>query len=71
MSAYKIAKEVMAQAIEQAAAAGYDEQALARGLMTEVINVYKRGRSHADIASELAFLADNLNDDEDYAFMRP
>ena len=71
MSAYTVAKEVMAQAIERAAAEGYDEQQLARGLMSEVINVYKRARSHEDIASELAFLADNLNDDEDYAFMRP
>lgn len=71
MSAYKIAQQVMADAIEKAAAAGYDEQALARALMSEVIAVYKKGRTQQDIASELSFLANNLDDDEDYAFMRP
>lgn len=71
MSAYKIAQQVMAEAIEKAAAAGHDEQALARALMSEVIAVYKKGRSQADIASELDFLANNLDDDQDYAFMRP
>lgn len=71
MSAYKIAQQVMAEAIEKAAAAGHDEQALARALMSEVIAVYKKGRSHADISSELDFLANNLDDDQDYAFMRP
>ncbi|MEL0168447.1 MAG: hypothetical protein VW877_10010 [Pseudomonadaceae bacterium] len=71
MSAYKIAQQVMADAIEKAAAAGYDEQALARALMSEVIAVYKKARTQQDIASELSFLANNLDDDEDYAFMRP
>lgn len=71
MSAYKIAQQVMADAIEKAAAAGYDEQALARALMSEVIAVYKKGRTQQDIASELSFLASNLDDDEEYAFMRP
>ena len=71
MSAYKIAQQVMAEAIEKAAAAGHDEQALARALMSEVIAVYKKGLSQADIASELDFLANNLDDDQDYAFMRP
>ncbi len=71
MSAYKIAQQVMAEAIEKAAAAGYDEQALARALMSEVIAIYKKGRTQQDIASELSFLASNLDDDEEYAFMRP
>lgn len=71
MSAYKIAQQVMVEAIEKAAAAGYDEQALARALMSEVIAVYKKGRTQQDIASELSFLASNLDDDEEYAFMRP
>ncbi|BDX17597.1 MAG: hypothetical protein CMK85_04795 [Pseudomonadales bacterium] len=71
MSAYTIAKQVMAEAIEKAAAAGHDEQALARALMSEVIAVYKKARTQQDIASELNFLANNLDDDEEYAFMRP
>lgn len=71
MSIYKLANTVMQQALEQAAEAGYDEQEMARALMTEVITVYKRKRSQADIAHELGFLAENLDEDQDYAFMRP
>lgn len=71
MSAYKLARVVMAQGIEQAAAQGYDEQAFARAMMAELIAVYRRARSMDDIASELKFLADNLDEDEEYAFMRP
>lgn len=71
MSAYKVAKAVMAQGVEQALAEGYDEQAFARAMMTEVIAVYRRARSMDDIASELKFQADNLDEDEEYAFMRP
>lgn len=71
MSVYALARTLMQQAIEQAQAEGHSEQQLARALMSEVIAVYKRQRSNADIANELAFLADNLDDDIDYAFMRP
>lgn len=71
MSVYALAKSVMQQAIEQAEAAGHGEQELARALMAEVIAVYKRGRSQSDIVHELNFLAENLDDDADYAFMRP
>jgi hypothetical protein len=71
MSVYALARTLMQQAIEQAQAEGHNEQQLARALMSEVIAVYKRQRSNADIANELAFLADNLDDDIDYAFMRP
>jgi hypothetical protein len=39
--------------------------------MGEIVAVYKRGRTNADIAHELGFLAGNLDDDADYAFMRP
>lgn len=71
MSVYKLAGEAMQQALQQAAQAGYSEQEMARALMTEVIAVYKRERGAADIAHELQFLAENLDEDQDYAFMRP
>ncbi len=71
MSVYTLAHTVVQQAIEQARSQGHSEQMLARALMSEIIQVYKRERSNADIANELAFLADNLDDDIDYAFMRP
>lgn len=71
MSAFSLAKEVMQQALAQGQQQGFDEQAVARALMAEVIAVYKRGRSQQDIRHELEFLAENLDDDTEYAFMRP
>lgn len=71
MSVYKLAASAMQQAIAQAAEAGYGEQDMARALMAEVIAVYKRARTPADITHELQFLAENLDEDQDYAFMRP
>lgn len=71
MTAFSLAKEVMQQALSQGQQQGFDEQAVARALMAEVITVYKRKRSMADIRHELEFLADNLDDDADYTFMRP
>lgn len=71
MSVYKLAEKLMQEGADQAQQAGYSEQELARALMTEVINVYRRERTLADIAHELNFLAENLDEDTDYAFMRP
>lgn len=71
MSIYKLSEAVMQQALNQAGEAGYSEQEMARALMAEVLAVYKQGRTQADIAHELQFLAENLDEDQDYAFMRP
>lgn len=71
MSVYKLAEKLVQEGIDQAQQAGYGEQELARALMTEVINVYRRERTLTDIAHELNFLAENLDEDTDYAFMRP
>jgi len=40
-------------------------------MMNEVIAVYRRDRTIADIGHELHFLAENLDEDADYGFMRP
>ena len=71
MSVYALANTVMSNALSEAEQAGYSEQELARALMTEILAVYKRSRSASDIAHELEFLAENLDEDQDYAFMRP
>lgn len=71
MSVYKLAEKIVKEGLEQAQQAGYGEQELARALMTEVLNVYKRERTLKDIGHELNFLAENLDEDTDYAFMRP
>ncbi|MFT6431386.1 MAG: hypothetical protein ACJAXR_000546 [Halopseudomonas sp.] len=71
MSVYTLAKKIVQEGIDQGQQAGYGEQEMARALMAEVLNVYRRERSLVDIAHELNFLADNLDEDIDYAFMRP
>lgn len=42
-----------------------------RSLLNEVIEIYRQSRSYDDIASELHFVADNLDPDTDFEFMRP
>ncbi|MFN3579350.1 MAG: hypothetical protein ACK4VV_02615 [Pseudomonas sp.] len=71
MSVYKLAEQLMRDNIARAEAEGFTSQELAKALLTEVINVYRQQRTQADIAHELTFLAENLDEDADYAFMRP
>ncbi|KAA0695102.1 hypothetical protein DT594_09625 [Halopseudomonas laoshanensis] len=71
MSVYKLAAQLMQDNLATAQAQGFNEQELAKALMNEVIAVYRRERSISDIAHELHFLAENLDEDADYAFMRP
>lgn len=71
MSIYRMSEMVMQQALNQAREAGYGDQEMARALMAQVLAVYRRERTPADIAHELSFLAENLDEDQDYAFMRP
>jgi len=42
-----------------------------RALLSAVVERSKGVRSQEDLAAELMFLADNLDDGRDYAFMRP
>jgi len=42
-----------------------------RALLSEVVQQSKALRDAQELAHELQFLADNLDDDRDYAFMRP
>ena len=71
MSVYKLAAALMQENIARAEAEGFTDQALARAMISEIISVYRRERTQADIAHELQFLAENLDEDADYAFMRP
>ena len=71
MSVYKLAAALMQDNIARAQAEGFTDQALARAMISEIIAVYRRERTQADIAHELQFLAENLDEDADYAFMRP
>lgn len=71
MSVYKLAAQLMQKNLAAAQTQGFKEQELAKALLNEVIGVYRRERSISDIAHELKFLAENLDEDADYAFMRP
>lgn len=71
MSVYKLAAQLMQDNLAAGREQGFNDQELAKALMNEVIAVYRRERAITDIAHELNFLADNLDEDADYAFMRP
>lgn len=57
----------LAEALEQGTAA----DAVARALLYRVLATYQETRSVDDIRSELEFAAESLDDDREYAFMRP
>lgn len=42
-----------------------------RALLSAIIELNRAERDAGDLASELQFLAENLDDQRDYAFMRP
>jgi transcriptional/translational regulatory protein YebC/TACO1 len=44
---------------------------IGRALVNAGIAIWQESRSIGDIAQELSFLADNLDPDEEYTFMRP
>ena len=66
-----LVKKHMDALLAEADAAGLSHDVVGRALINQVIELYRQTRSIDDIASELTFLADNLDPDEEYAFMRP
>ncbi len=67
----EIAKQSIAEGLKRIEEAGLSEDAFARALINEAIGVSRRTRSVGDIASELEFIAENLDEDQEYTFMRP
>ncbi|MBL4906977.1 MAG: hypothetical protein JKX94_05950 [Sneathiella sp.] len=59
------------KALDGAAASSISEDALARALIGEAIEVLKKNRSAEDISNEVTFLAENIGEEDDYTFMRP
>lgn len=70
MSVYQWAADELQRAVAAAGEAGFDEALALRALLSQVIERSKQTRSVADLAQELEFLIENL-EDRDYAFMRP
>ena len=72
MSTYQMVAKHVEAALAEAAAQKIDNEVVARYLLSEAVRVFKQAnRSDKDIASELVGLAENLEDDPTYAFMRP
>ncbi|MCA0303684.1 MAG: hypothetical protein LCH95_14865 [Proteobacteria bacterium] len=72
MSTYQMVAKHVEAALAEAAAQKIESEVVARYLLSEAVRVFKLGnRSDKDIAAELVGLAENLEDDPTYAFMRP
>lgn len=72
MSTYQMVAKHVEAALAEAAAQKIESEVVARYLLSEAVRVFKQAnRSDKDIASELTGLAENLEDDPTYAFMRP
>jgi hypothetical protein len=69
-SAHDIVQQYVAAAIVAAEAQSIPPETVASSLITEAVRILKQHRSIADIASELSFEIDNLEEQE-FAFMRP
>lgn len=71
MGVHDWARAALAQVLEQGGGEGFDEALALRALLSAVVERSKGVRSQEDLAAELMFLADNLDDGREYAFMRP
>ncbi|WP_248798761.1 hypothetical protein [Pseudomonas sp. MWU13-2105] len=71
MSVYEWARQQVQASLEDAQVEGFEPGLGLRALLSAVVQQSKALRSAEDLADELQFLAENLDDDQDYAFMRP
>lgn len=71
MNAGQIARCHFAAAMAQAVAEGQDTDAVGRTLLAEVVKSMLLRRSMADVRAEILAMADNIDPDTDYMFMRP
>ncbi len=71
MSIHNWARTALEQNLEAAKAGGFTEELALRALLSAVVERSAALRSAEDLAQELTFLADNLDPERDYSFMRP
>lgn len=71
MGVHQWARQAIEQSMQGVEAQGFDQAMALRALLSAVIERNRAARSAADLAAELQFLADNLDDERDYSFMRP
>jgi hypothetical protein len=71
MSVYEWARQELRQSLDAAQEVGFDPGLSLRALLSAVVQQSKGVRSLEDLADELQFLAENLEEGQDYGFMRP
>ena len=71
MSTHAMVASHVAAAPREAEAGAISTDVFARCLLSEAIRLFRQQRPIADIAAELAAAADNLDEDEPLAFIRP
>lgn len=71
MGVHEWARHELASSLVRAEAQGFDSALSLRALLSAVVARSGELRSASDLAQELLFLADNLDAERDYAFMRP
>jgi hypothetical protein len=71
MSVYEWARQELRQSVNTAQEVGFDPGLSLRALLSAVVQQSKAVRSVEDLADELHFLAENLDEDRDYGFIRP
>ena len=71
MGVHQWARQELESSLERAQAQGLDTLMTLRALLSEAVELNRLEREVADLAQELQFLADNLDPQRDYAFMRP
>ena len=57
--------------LAESRAAGIPDDVIGRLVIDQVVSLWRESRSLADITSELSFLAENVDPDADFEFMRP
>jgi hypothetical protein len=71
MSVHSWARSTVQRDLHDAQVQGHEPVMALRALLSEVVQQSRALRDAQELAHELQFLADNLDDDRDYAFMRP
>lgn len=71
MGVHEWAKQQIERHLHQAQEQGFDPALGLRALLGAVVARSRVERDGKDLAAELQFLADNLDDERDYGFMRP
>ena len=71
MGVHQWARQELEASLQRAREQGFDPLLSLRALLGEAVELNRLQRDVADLAQELQFLADNLDPERDYAFMRP